>query len=110
MKRKLILSTAIILTTIMASAQSKVYMTREISPESLVKIYQALGRPAEGHRVAVKISTGEAGNPNYLQPTLIKALVDSVHGTTVSQRQPTVKQTEVHSRGAYGAEHRHPRL
>ena len=45
-----------------AGAQSKVYMTKEISPEALVKIYKALGRPADGHRVAVKISTGEAGN------------------------------------------------
>lgn len=67
----------------MASAQSKVYMTREITPEALVKIYKALGRPAGGHRVAVKISTGEAGNPNYLKPSLIGALVDSVHGTIV---------------------------
>ncbi len=66
-----------------ASAQSKVYMTRDISPEALVKIYKALDRPADGHRVAVKISTGEAGNPNYLKPTLIKNLVDSVHGTIV---------------------------
>lgn len=66
-----------------AAAQSKVYMTREITPEALVKIYKALGRPATGHRVAVKISTGEAGNPNYLQPTLISALVDTVHGTIV---------------------------
>lgn len=64
-------------------AQSKVYMTREISPEALVKIYKALGRPADGHRVAVKISTGESGNPNYLQPTLIRNLVDTVHGTIV---------------------------
>ncbi|MDE7422012.1 MAG: DUF362 domain-containing protein [Muribaculaceae bacterium] len=64
-------------------AQSKVYMTRDISPESLVKIFKALNRPADGHRVAVKISTGEAGNPNYLKPTLIKDLVDSVHGTIV---------------------------
>ena len=37
---------------------SKVYMTKEISPESLVHIYEAVGRPAMG-RVAVKISTGE---------------------------------------------------
>lgn len=66
-----------------ACAQSKVYMTREITPEALVKIYKALGRPADGKRVAVKISTGEAGNPNYLKPTLIKNLVDSVHGTIV---------------------------
>lgn len=66
-----------------ASAQSKVYMTREISPEALVRIYKALGRPADGHRVAVKISSGEASNPNYLKPTLISALVDTVHGTIV---------------------------
>jgi len=63
-------------------AKSKVYVTTEISPEALVKIYNALGRKAEG-RVAVKISTGEAGNPNYLQPTLIKNLVDEVNGTIV---------------------------
>ncbi|MBD5355719.1 MAG: DUF362 domain-containing protein [Bacteroides sp.] len=64
-------------------AQSKVYMTRDISPESLVKIYKALGRPADGHKVAVKISTGEAGNPNYLKPELIGDLVNSVNGTIV---------------------------
>lgn len=69
--------------SLMVSAQSKVYMTREITPEALVRIYKALGRPADGHRVAVKISTGEAGNPNYLQPTLISQLVDTVHGTIV---------------------------
>lgn len=74
---------ALAVVAISASAQSKVYMTREISPEALVKIYKALGRPADGHRVAVKISTGEAGNPNYLKPTLISALVDTVHGTIV---------------------------
>lgn len=68
---------------ISASAQSKVFMTREISPVALVRIYKALNRPADGHRVAVKISTGEAGNPNYLKPTLISQLVDSVHGTIV---------------------------
>lgn len=42
-----------------ATAQSKVYFTKEITPESLVKIYQALGVEAQG-RVCVKISTGEA--------------------------------------------------
>ncbi len=66
-----------------AYGQSKVYLTREISPEALVKVYKALGRPTDGQRVAVKISTGEAGNPNYLKPTLIKDLVDTVHGTIV---------------------------
>lgn len=62
--------------------QSVVYMTEEISPESLVKIYEALGRPAEG-KVAVKISTGEPGGHNFLQPSLIKDLVQKVDGTIV---------------------------
>lgn len=62
--------------------QSKVYFTKEISPEALVRIYKALGQKAEG-RVAVKISTGEAGGHNYLKPTLIRNLVDNVNGTIV---------------------------
>lgn len=66
-----------------AASQSKVYMTRDITPQALVKVYKALGRPADGHRVAVKISTGESGNPNYLKPDLIRDLVDSVGGTIV---------------------------
>lgn len=64
------------------SAQSKVYFTKEISPESLVKIYKALGVSAHG-RVAVKISTGESGGHNYLKPDLIRRLVDEVKGTIV---------------------------
>lgn len=64
------------------SAQSKVYFTKEISPESLVKIYKALGVSAHG-RVAVKISTGESGGHNYLKPDLIHGLVDEVKGTIV---------------------------
>ena len=84
MKRNLLLGIALAAAAAFsAGAQSKVYMTREISPEALVKIYKALGRPADGHRVAVKISTGEAGNPNYLKPTLIRELVDTVRGTIV---------------------------
>ena len=59
-----------------------VYFTKEITPESLVKIYKALGLEATG-RVAVKISTGEGGNPHYLKPTLIRQLVETVDGTIV---------------------------
>ena len=64
------------------SAQSNVYFTSEISPESLVKIYQALGVEAKGN-VAVKISTGESSRSNHLSPELIKDLVQSVDGTLV---------------------------
>ena len=70
------------LMAVMASAQSKVYYTTEISPESLVKIYKALGVEATG-RVAVKISTGEGGNTHYLKPTFIRNLVKEVGGTIV---------------------------
>jgi hypothetical protein len=56
------------LISVTACAQSKVYFTREITPQALVKIYKALGKEAKG-RVAVKISTGESGGNNYLKPT-----------------------------------------
>ena len=54
-KASFILAAAMLM---MAQQASKVYLTREISPESLVKIYKALGVEAKG-RVAVKMSTGE---------------------------------------------------
>ena len=70
------------LLAVMANAQSKVYYTSEITPESLVKIYKALGVAPTG-RVAVKISTGESGNTHYLKPTFIRNLVEEVNGTIV---------------------------
>ena len=82
MKRIWFSMIAMLVVSAAALAQSKVYVTRDISPEALVRIYNALGRKATG-RVAVKISTGEAGNPNFLKPTLIKDLVDEVDGTIV---------------------------
>ncbi len=60
----------------------KVYMFKEINSENLVKIYHALGREAKG-KVAVKLSTGEPGGHNFLQPSLIKNLVQQVDGTIV---------------------------
>ena len=49
----------------------KVYFTSEITPESLVKIYEAVGKELPGN-VGIKISTGEPGGHNYLKPELIK--------------------------------------
>ena len=72
----------LMLTAASVLAQPTVYFTREITPESLVKIYKALGVEATG-RVAVKISTGESGNTHYLKPTLIRNLVEEVNGTIV---------------------------
>ena len=65
-----------------AEDEAVVYLTRDISPEALVKIYEALGIEAQGN-VAVKISTGEGSNPNYLKPELIRLLVEKVNGTIV---------------------------
>jgi hypothetical protein len=61
---------------------STVYMTKDISPEGLMKAYEALGRKAVG-RVAVKISSGEPGGDYYLHPALIAPLVRKVRGTIV---------------------------
>ncbi len=79
---RLFLSAVLMLTSVAVLAQSQVYFTKEITPESLVKIYKALGVEATG-RVAVKISTGEGGNTHYLKPTLIRQLVEEVNGTIV---------------------------
>lgn len=65
------------------AAPAKVYMTRDISPAGMKAVYEALGRKAEGKKVAVKLSTGEPGGNNFLQPALISDLVKSVKGTIV---------------------------
>jgi uncharacterized Fe-S center protein len=79
----------------------KVYMTTDISPEGLMRVYKALGRDLKG-KVAVKLSTGEPGGSNYLSPDLIKELVQSLNGTIVEcntayhgKRDSTVKSEQV---------------
>ena len=61
---------------------SKVYFTKEITKESLIKIYEKLGVNLKGN-VAVKLHSGEKGNQNYLRPEFVKPLVDHVNGTVV---------------------------
>ena len=62
--------------------KSKVYFTKEINSENLIKIYETLGQELKG-KVAVKLSTGEAGGHYFLNPNLIKDLVHKVNGTIV---------------------------
>lgn len=62
--------------------KSKVYFTKNISSEGLIKIYASLGKELKG-KVAVKISTGEPGGHNFLNPNLIKDLVNKLNGTIV---------------------------
>ena len=59
-----------------------VYMTTDISPEGLMATYEALNWSPTGS-VAVKLSTGEPPNSNYLRPELIKDVVQAVDGTIV---------------------------
>ena len=59
-----------------------VYFTSDISPEGLVKVYDALGCKPEG-RVGVKISTGESSKSHYLKPEFMAPLVKSVNGTLI---------------------------
>lgn len=62
--------------------KTKIYFTKDISSDSLIKIYEALNIELKG-RVAVKISTGEPGGHNFLNPNLIKGLVNKLNGTIV---------------------------
>lgn len=59
-----------------------VYFTSDISPEGMMKVYEHLNWTPEGN-VAVKLSTGEPPASNYLDPDLIKDLVQAVNGTIV---------------------------
>lgn len=58
-----------------------VYMTTEISAESLIGVYEALGASPSG-RIAVKLSTGEPGS-NYLRTDLIGDFVMSLDNPTI---------------------------
>ena len=82
--KKIFLAAILILalTSVSFAANPVVYFTKDISPASLMAIYNALGREASG-KVGVKLSTGEAGNNHYLSPELIGELVKKVNGTIV---------------------------
>ena len=62
--------------------KSKVYFTREITPEKVVELYKLLGIELPG-KVAVKLHSGEEGNQNYLRPEVWRPMVDEVNGTIV---------------------------
>ena len=74
--------TGLLVFSSVALAAPDVFFTKNITPEGLMAIYEKLGREATG-KVAVKLSTGEAGNTHYLSPDLIKNLVQKVNGTIV---------------------------
>ena len=61
---------------------SKVYFSRTITPEQVVKMYETLGKKLEG-KVAVKVHSGEDGNQNFLKPEFFRPMVEHVNGTVV---------------------------
>ena len=62
--------------------KAKVYFIRDITPENIIKAYEATGKKLEG-RVAVKMHSGERGNKNYLRADFVKDVINYVHGTVV---------------------------
>lgn len=61
---------------------SKVFFSREITPEKVVEMYRLAGRKLSG-KVAVKLHSGEEGNQNFLRPEFWKPMVEYVDGTVV---------------------------
>lgn len=62
--------------------KAKVYFTKEITPKSVVRLYDTLGVKLNG-KVAVKLHSGEEGNQNYLRPEFVENIVKHVNGTVV---------------------------
>ena len=62
--------------------KSKVYFIKEVTPENVVRAYDALGITLGGN-VAVKLHSGEPGNQNFLRPDFMKSAVNHVNGTIV---------------------------
>ena len=62
--------------------KSKVYFTREISKEAVVKVYEKLGIDLKG-KVAAKLHSGEDGNQNYVKPEFVRPIIDLLDATVV---------------------------
>lgn len=63
-------------------AKSKVYFIDSVSPENVVRAFDALNIELKGN-VAVKLHSGEPGNQNFLRPAFMKPAVEHVGGTIV---------------------------
>ena len=81
--------------------KSKVYFTRNITSENVLKMYKVLNIELQG-RVCVKVHSGEAGNQNYLEPLFFKDIIDYVNGTVVEcntaydgERNTTIKHKKL---------------
>lgn len=87
---------------------SKVYFSREITPEKVVELYKLLNIDLTG-QVAVKLHSGEAGNQNFLKPEFWKPMIECVKGTVVEcntayegQRNSTPKHMKLMNSHGWG--------
>lgn len=62
--------------------KAKVYFSKELKPETLIKLYEVIGVDLPGN-VAVKLHSGETGNQNFLKPDFFKPMIEKVKGTVV---------------------------
>ena len=62
--------------------KSKVYFIKEITKESVLKMYEVLGKDLKG-KVAVKVHSGEAGNQNFIRPEMYEDVIKQLNGTIV---------------------------
>lgn len=62
--------------------KSKVYFTKNITPEKVLDLYKLLSADLTGN-IAIKLHTGEVGNQNFLRPEFWKPVIDAVGGTVV---------------------------
>ena len=62
--------------------KAKVYFTKDLTPEAVIKLYKALNINLPG-KVAAKVHSGEVGNQNFIRPDFMKPMLDLVHGTIV---------------------------
>ena len=89
---------------------SKLYFTKDVTPENVVRLYETLGRKLEGN-IAIKVHSGEAGNQNFLKPAFWKPVIDKLGGRVVEcntaydgERNSTAKHKkliEVHGWNKY---------
>ena len=62
--------------------KAKVYFTKEITPEAMIKMYEILKVELSG-KVAVKVHSGEVGNQNFIKPDFMEPIIKYVNGTIV---------------------------
>lgn len=61
---------------------AKVLFSKEISPEKVLQMYNALGITLPG-KIAAKVHSGEKGNQNFLHPGFWKPVIDKLGATVV---------------------------